>query len=198
MMSTYVPLLRRRREGVTDYRSRKRAITSKATLLVVRISNKNVASQFVNPKVGGDVVVSSAHSRQLRKYGWKGSLKSTPACYLLGMLAGRKATEKGVKQAVLYNGIEPFIRGARISAFVKGIRDSGVEVPVGDEAFPSAERISGKEIADYAAKLASEDKGLHDGVFSALLKADFKPEAYPSHFEEVKASIARGAGERAS
>lgn len=56
-MSTYVPLPRRRREGVTDYRSRKRAITSRATLLVVRISNKNVSSQFVTPKVGGDVVV---------------------------------------------------------------------------------------------------------------------------------------------
>jgi large subunit ribosomal protein L18 len=197
MMSTYVPLMRRRREGVTDYRSRKRAITSRATLLVVRISNKNVTSQFITPKVGGDLVVSSAHSRQLRKFGWKGSLKSTPACYLLGMLAGKKATEKGVKQAVLYNGVEPFIRGARISAFVKGIKDSGVEVPMGEEAFPSEERISGKAIADYASKLASEDKGLHDRVFSAMLKGDFMPEDYPKHFEAVKASIAGGSGKRA-
>ncbi|HYC11395.1 MAG TPA: 50S ribosomal protein L18 [Nitrososphaerales archaeon] len=196
-MSSYVPLMRRRREGVTDYRSRKRAITSKVTLLVVRISNKNVTSQFITPKVGGDMVVSSAHSRQLRRFGWKGSLKSTPACYLLGLLAGKKASEKGVRQAVLYNGVEPFIRGARISAFVKGITDSGVEVPVGEEAFPPDERISGKSIADYASKLASEDKSLHDRVFSALLKGNFRPEEYPKHFEEVKASIAGGEGKRA-
>jgi large subunit ribosomal protein L18 len=189
--------MRRRREGVTDYRSRKRAITSRATLLVVRISNKNVTSQFITPRVGGDMVVSSAHSRQLRKFGWKGSLKSTPACYLLGMLAGKKAAEKGVKQAVLYNGVEPFIRGARISAFVKGITDSGVDVPVGEEAFPSEERISGKSIADYASKLATEDRGAHDKVFSALLKGNFRPEDYPKHFEEVKASIQGGGAKRA-
>jgi len=196
-MSSYVPLMRRRREGVTDYRSRKRAITSRATLLVVRISNKNVTSQFITPKVGGDAVISSAHSRQLRKFGWKGSLKSTPACYLLGMLAGKKAAEKGVKQAVLYNGVEPFIRGARISAFVKGIKDSGVEVPMGEEAFPSEDRISGKSIADYASKLAAEDKERHDKVFSALLKGHFRPEDYPKHFEEVKATIQGGGARRA-
>jgi large subunit ribosomal protein L18 len=164
---------------------------------VVRISNKNVNSQFITPKVGGDIVVSSAHSRQLRKFGWKGSLKSTPACYLLGMLAGKMALEKGVKGAVLYNGVEPFIRGARISAFVKGVADSGVEVPMGEEAFPSQDRISGKTIADYATKLASEDKSLHDKTFSGLLKEEFRPADYPKHFEEVKASIAGGGAKRA-
>ena len=196
-MSTYVPLMRRRREGVTDYRSRKRAITSRATLLVVRVSNKNVSSQFITPKVGGDVVVSSAHSRQLRKYGWKGSLKSTPACYLLGVLAGKMAAQKGVKEAVLYNGVEPFIRGARISAFVKGITDSGVQVPVGEEALPSEERITGKVIADYASKLSAEDKEEHDRLFAALIKGGFMPEDYPKHFEEVKASISKGSGKSA-
>jgi len=188
-MSTYVPLLRRRREGYTDYRSRKRAITSRATLLVVRFSNKNVSSQFINPKVGGDVVVASVHSRQLLKLGWKGSLKSTPACYLLGLLAGKKALDKGVKEAVLYNGIVPFIRGARVSAFVKGIVDAGVEVPVGEEALPSEERLSGKTIADYARKLEETDRATHDRIFSALLKRGFRPEDYPEQVEKVKAAI---------
>ncbi len=95
-------------------------------MLVVRVSNKNVSSQFVKPKVKGDEVLSSAHSRQLRKLGWAGSLKSTPACYLLGLLAGKKAKDKGVKEAVLYNGLVPFIKGSRIAAFVKGVVDSGV------------------------------------------------------------------------
>jgi large subunit ribosomal protein L18 len=191
-MSNYVPLLRRRREGVTDYRSRKRAITSRSTLLVVRVSNKNVTSQFITPKVGGDVVITSSHSRELRKFGWKGSLKSTPACYLLGVLAGKKALEKGVKEAVLYNGVEPFIRGARISAFAKGIVDSGVGVPLGEEAVPSEERLTGKDIAEFAKKLAGTDKEAYQKRFSALLKGGFSPESYPDHFDKVKSAIAEG------
>ena len=197
MTSSYVPLLRRRREGVTDYRSRKRAITSRSTLLIVRISNKNVLSQFVTPKVGGDEVVASAHSKQLRRIGWNGSLKSTPACYLLGLLAGKKAIEKGVKRAILYNGVEPFIRGARIAAFVKGVIDAGVEVPVGEGALPSEERISGKAIADYATKLASEDKDVYAKMFSALLRQGLRPEEYPEHFEKIRAVLRGGPAERA-
>jgi large subunit ribosomal protein L18 len=188
-MSPYVPLLRRRREGVTDYRARRRAITSEKPLLVVRISNKNVSSQFVKPTVKGDVVLSSAHSRELAKKGWHGSSKSTPACYLLGLLAGKKALAAGVKEAVAYNGVVPFIRGSRVAALLKGVVDAGVSVPVGEEAYPSAERLSGKSIADYASSLSSEDKEAYSKEFSALIKAGFKPENYPSEYEKVKAAI---------
>lgn len=189
-MSPYVPLLRRRRQGVTDYRSRKRAITSHAALLVVRISNKNVSSQFVTPRVTGDVVIVSAHSRELVKLGWQGSLKSTPACYLLGMLAGKKALEKGVKEAVLYNGLAPFIKGGRVSSFAKGVVDAGVSVPVGEEAFPSEERLTGKAIAEYAAKLFAESRESYEKSFAKLLKGGFKPQDYPSLFEKMKSAIA--------
>jgi large subunit ribosomal protein L18 len=175
---------------VTDYRARKRAITSQRPLLVVRISNKNVSCQFVRPAVNGDVVLSAAHSKELAKLGWHGSSKSTPACYLLGLHAGKKALEAGVNEAVVYNGVVPFIRGSRIAALLKGVLDAGVSVPVGEEAFPTEERISGKPIAEYASKLASEDKEAYSRDFSALLKAGFKPEEYPREFEKVKASIA--------
>ncbi|MGP8125249.1 MAG: 50S ribosomal protein L18 [Nitrososphaerales archaeon] len=192
MTPTHVPLLRRRREGVTDYRSRRRAITSHRVLLVVRISNKNVTSQFVVPKVGGDTVVASAHSRELLKLGWRGSLKSTPACYLLGMLAGKKALASGVEEAVLYNGLAPFVRGGRVGALVKGVVEAGVVVPVGEEAFPSQERLTGKTIADYASKLSAESKEAYQKGFSRLLKEGFRPEEYPAQFEKVKATITGG------
>ena len=188
-MMSYVPLLRRRREGVTDYRARRRAITSGKPLLVVRISNKNVSSQFVRPTVKGDVVLSSAHSRELAKKGWHGSPKSTPACYLLGLLAGKKALAAGVKEAVAYNGLVPFIRGSRVAALLKGVVDAGVQVPVGEEAFPDAERLSGKTIADFASKLAKEDKDAYSKEFSALLKGGFRPEDYPSECEKARAAI---------
>jgi large subunit ribosomal protein L18 len=107
-------------------------------------------------------------------------------------LAGKKAIEKGVKKAVLYNGVVPFIRGSRIAAFVKGVTDSGLEVPIGDEALPAQERITGKIIAEYAAKLAAEDATLYKATFSSLLREGFRPEEYPTHFEKVKLAIAGG------
>ena len=189
-MSVHVPLLRRRREGVTDYRSRKRAITSHKALLVVRVSNKNVHAQFVTPSVKGDVVLAAAHSRELLKAGWRGSLKSTPACYLLGMLAGKKALKNGVKDAVLYSGLSPFVRGGRVGAFVKGVVEAGVTVPMGDDALPSDDRVSGKAISDYAAKLSSASKEQYSRSFSRLLKEGFKPEEYPAQVEKVRAHIA--------
>jgi large subunit ribosomal protein L18 len=188
-MAGHVPLLRRRREGVTDYRARKKAITSQKPLLVVRISNKNAYSQFVRASMNGDVVLSSTSSKEVRKLGWQGSPKSTPACYLLGLLAGKKALAAGVKEAVAYNGVAPFIRGSRIAAVLKGVQDAGVAIPVGEEAFPSDERIAGKPIADFASKLAAEDKDAYQRTFSALLRAGFKPEDYPSAFERVKSAI---------
>jgi large subunit ribosomal protein L18 len=188
-MSPYVPLLKRRREGITDYRARKRAITSLRPLLVVRVTNKNVSSQFVKPTVKGDVVLSSTHSKELSKLGWRGSSKSTPACYLLGLLAGKKALSSGVKEAVVYNGLVPFIRGSRIAAFLKGVLDAGVKVPVGEEAFPSEERLTGKSIAEYATRLSTEDKEAYERSYSGLLKGGFKPEEYPAQFEKIKAAI---------
>ena len=192
MKQTYVPLLRRRREGVTDYRSRRRAITSHFVLLVVRVTNKNASAQFVRPKVKGDEVLASVHSRELLKLGWHGSLKSTPACYLLGTLAGKKALEGGVKDAVLYNGLAPFTKGGRIAAVVKGVVDAGVEIPVGEDALPSEERLTGKAIAEYATKLSAESKETYSKGFSALLKGGFKPEEYPAQFEKLRNVILGG------
>src|SRR5438105_5020943 len=132
----HVPIPRRRRSGQTDYGARKKAIGSRGVLLAVRISGKNVTAQFIQPKVNGDLVLSSSHSRELRKHGWKGSLKSTPACYLLGLLAGRKAKDKGVEEAFLYNGIIPFVRGPRQSALANGVYDSRCSMTVSRNVFP--------------------------------------------------------------
>lgn len=194
-MAHHVRIQRRRRQGVTDFRARGRAVISKSPLLVVRVSDKNVSAQFVRPRVEGDEVLSSAHSRQLLKLGWQGSLKSTPACYLLGMLAGRNALRNGVKNAVLYTGVAPFIKGSRVAAVVKGVVDSGVSVPLGEGVVPSEDRLTGKTIADYASNLAKQDKKLYQSRFSALLGRGFKPEEYPSHFEKARAAIGRGGRE---
>ena len=192
MRTTYVPLLRRRRTGVTNYRARRKAITSHKALLVIRISNKNAVAQFVRPGARGDLVLSSAHSKELERLGWHGSRKSTPACYLLGLLAGSKAARAGVKEAIAYNGVVPFIGGSRIAALLKGVSEAGVSVPVGEEAYPDDARLKGKTIADYASKLSSEDKEAYSRTFSRLNKEGFRPENYPSETERVKSAITKG------
>jgi large subunit ribosomal protein L18 len=187
-MADYVPMYRRRRSGATNYNSRRKAISSRGTLLAVRISNKNVSAQFLKPTVTGDLVLASAHSHTLRKLGWTGSLKSIPACYLLGLWAGRSAKKKGVESAFLYNGVSPFVKGSRIAAFVKGVIDGGVHVPFAEEAIPSKERLSGETIAKHAAELA-KDKEVYDKRFSQLLRQGFKPENYTQYHSRVKDEI---------
>ena len=39
----------------------------------VQISNENIQVQIHQPKITGDLVISSAHSRLLTQRGWKGS-----------------------------------------------------------------------------------------------------------------------------
>jgi large subunit ribosomal protein L18 len=189
----YVPVYRRRREGVTDYRARKKMITSSVPLLAVRVSTKNVSAQFIKPKTVGDEVLCSAHSRNLKKLGWKGSTKSVPACYLLGLLAGKRAKAKGIDTAYLYNGLAAFVSGSRVSALVKGVKDAGVEVPMSDEAAPSEERITGKATADYAKSLLAEDKEKYSKVFSGLIRTGFKPEDYVQNASAMKQAILKGA-----
>ena len=191
-MSEYVPVPRRRRTGHTDYRARRKAVGSHGILLAVRISGKNVSAQFIKPAVHGDIVLSSSHSRELRRLGWKGSLKSTPACYLLGLMAAKKAQGKGVSDAFLYNGVAPFVRGSRIAAFAKGVSDAGLKLPVSEEVFPREERINGTVIAGYASVLSKEKKNEYTKRFSSLLKLGLKPEDYASHYAEVKQTITGG------
>lgn len=189
----YVPIYRRRRMGATDYRARKKIITSSVPLLAVRVSSKNVSAQFIRPKAEGDQVLSSAHSRNLKKLGWKGSPKSIPACYLLGLLAGKRAKEHGVEKAYLYTGLSQFVNGSRVSALVKGVKDAGVEVPMSDEVAPSEDRLTGKATAEYAKSLLTENKEKYSQVFSGLLKAGFKPEEYAEKTSALKQVILKGA-----
>lgn len=188
-MTGHVPMYRRRRSGATDYRARRKAISSRGTLLAVRISTKNVSAQFLKPAVKGDLVVASANSHDLKKLGWKGSSKSIPACYLLGLWAGKEAKKRGVERAYLYNGPVPFVRGTRIPAFVKGVVDAGVDVPLSEDVVPSEGVLKGETIAKYANELSSQNRELYEKRFSGLLKSGFKPESYAEDYTRVKKAI---------
>jgi large subunit ribosomal protein L18 len=140
---TRVPF-RRRREGSTNYRTRLALLKSGATRLVVRRTSGNVIVQFVNWSQDGDAVQATAVAQELAKMGWEGSAKNTPAAYLTGLLAGKRAAAAGVSSAVLDIGRHVPTKGSRVFAALKGVLDAGIDVPHGgEEMYPSEERLNG-------------------------------------------------------
>ncbi|HUG97402.1 MAG TPA: 50S ribosomal protein L18 [Nitrososphaera sp.] len=183
---TYVHTLKRIRDDKTNYRRRAALLIGRRSFVTVKVSDQNVAAQVLKPTPTGDIVIASAHSRELAKQGWKGGLNNLPACYLTGMLAAKKALGKGVNSAVLYIGKDHFT--SRVAACMKGIIDGGVNMPVSEESLPDQKRISGQHIADYAGAL-KENQEEYNSRFSAILKNGLHPEDYPSHFEEMKSKL---------
>lgn len=97
----YQTKYRRRREGKTDYRARKRLITqdknkynSPKYRLVVRITNKRVICQIAYAEIDGDKILASAYSDELKRYGLKCGFKNYPAAYCTGLLVGRRLLNK--------------------------------------------------------------------------------------------------------
>lgn len=184
---SYVHTLKRIRTHKTNYRKREALLISKLDFVTIKISNQNVIAQVLKPEIQGDIVRVSTHSRELRRYGWKGSLNSLPACFLVGLVLGRKALEKGVDKAVLYIGNKPFT--SRIAACMKGIVQAGINIPISSESYPTEHRLNGQHIAEYALKIKTEDINKYNKYFSSLLKEGLVPENYQSHVEEITARI---------
>ena len=180
---------RRRKEGKTDYRSRRALVLSRLPRLVVRRTLKHTIVQIVKAEVAGDNVVASAHSRELAKtYGWQGNCRNVPAAYLTGLLCGFKAMVHGVKKAVLDIGLHSPSRGARVFAALKGVLDAGVTVPHSENMFPDETRISGRHIADYGSQLSSNPE-IYQQKFSKHLSRDLRPEHLSEHFSLIKEKI---------
>jgi len=92
---------RRRREGKTDYRARKRLITqdknkynSPKYRLVVSITNTQVICQIAYAEIDGDKILAQATSKELSRYGLKVGLKNYAAAYCTGLLVGRRVLQK--------------------------------------------------------------------------------------------------------
>jgi len=180
---------RRRREGKTNYRSRRALVLSRVPRLVVRLTLKHVIVQVIEAEAIGDKVIVSAHSRELAKaYGWLSNGGNIPSAYLTGLLCGFKAMANGVDKAFLDVGLHIPSKGTRIFAALKGFVDAGVEVPHSEDILPDEGRISGKHIADYASHLAS-DPEVYKQKFSKYLSKGSRPEELSEHFSAVKAKI---------
>lgn len=138
---------RRRREGRTDYRVRLGLLAAGRSRAVVRASGRRVRVAVVDFEPRGDRVVASADSGELGKIAFPpSSLASTPAAYLTGYLAGLRAKGRGTLEAVLDVGLRRPTPGGRLAAALKGLLDAGVEIPHGEDRFPSADRLAGAHL----------------------------------------------------
>ena len=139
---------RRRREGKTDYRKRLRLLKSGKVRMVVRKSIKNTQIQLIEYKEEGDNIIVSANSNELiKKYNWKFSTSTTPAAYLTGLLVGKRAKDKGIKECVVDIGQHPPVTGSKLFASIKGASDAGLSCPVKEEKISKEDRIMGKHLS---------------------------------------------------
>jgi len=167
---------RRRRECKTDYYARKRLIlqdknkyASPKYRFVVRIMNKDIVCQIIAADLTHDVVIASAHSHELARYGIKYGLTNYAAAYATGLLLARRVNtkfnlpyegntevngelfqvehqEEGPRpfRALLDVGLARTTSGARVFGALKGAADGGLDVPHNDHRFPGSKRVDGE------------------------------------------------------
>jgi len=92
---------RRRREGKTDYRARRKMVrqdknkfNNKKYRLVVRFTNSRCICQIMYATIRGDMVVAAASSDELTKYGIPCGFKNYAAAYCTGLLVARRVLKK--------------------------------------------------------------------------------------------------------
>ena len=149
---------KRKRQGKTNYKKRLRLLISSNHRLVVRIFLKNISAQIIEHLPEGDKVIVSATAKELEKKGWKYHKGNVPSAYLTGLLIGKKAIEKGIKEAILDAGLKNPTKGSRIYACLKGAIDAGLDIAHSKEIFPDDSRIKGEHIAKYKESLSDISK----------------------------------------
>lgn len=138
-----------RRKSKTDYRKRVRLLESGKPRLVIRKQSKTIIVQLVSYYPTGDQVNVCVTSKHLEKEGWKYGKKNTPACYLLGLMVGKKAVKSNIKNVVLDTGLVKPSKGSRLYAVMKGVLDAGIQVPHSAEILPTEDRITGDHITKF-------------------------------------------------
>ena len=176
----YTVPMRRRREARTDYHQRLRLLKSGKPRLVVRKSNQQVRAQLVVTGPQGDETLAGATAADLREHGWEAPLGNMPAAYLTGLLAGLRALDAGVEEAVLDIGLNSPTPGSKVFAVQEGAIDAGLDIPHNDAVLADWSRTRGEHIAEYA----DQQGGLYSGEFDAT--------ELPAHFDEMRETLLEG------
>jgi len=173
----YTVPMRRRREARTDYHQRLRLLKSGKPRLVARKSNTSIRAQLVETGPQGDETVASATANDLADYGWEAPTGNMPAAYLTGLLAGLRALDAGIEEAVLDIGLNSPTPGSKVFAVQEGAIDAGLEIPHNDDVLAEWSRTRGEHIAAYA----DQQDGLYSGEFDAT--------ELPAHFDDLREKL---------
>lgn len=143
--SNYKVPHKRRKEQKTDYQQRHQLVKSGKPRAVIRTSNKHTKAHISLFNKEGDENTAQTTSKDLEEYGWEHNTGNLPAAYLTGYLTAKRAD---VDEAILDLGLREKKSGGRVFAALKGMIDAGLEIPAGDDVFPTEERIRGEHIAE--------------------------------------------------
>jgi len=210
-MKRYQVKFRRRREGKTDYQARRRMViqdknkyNSTKYRLCVRITNKDVICQIVQPKITGDHCLCAAYANELPKYGLEVGLTNYAACYATGLLCARRLLKKlGLDEkyegqeepdgemflvehddgprpftCVLDVGLVRTTTGNRVFGALKGAVDGGLNIPHSEKRFPGYDREGKEYDAETHKKYIF---GGHVAEYMELLEEE-DPERYQTQF----------------
>ncbi|KAH8052454.1 5S rRNA binding protein [Aureococcus anophagefferens] len=153
---------KRRREGKTDYRARKRLITQDKNKyntpkyrLVVRFSNKYVTCAVHSSELVGDKCIATATSKELGRYGLKVGLdelyegNTDPEGEVVKTEVGKKEyyveeldDDKRPFKCILDVGIQTTTTGNRVFGALKGATDGGLDIPHNYKRFPGYDKES--------------------------------------------------------
>ena len=130
----------------TNYKKRLSYLVSRKPRLVIRKSNTKLSAQIVEYAPNGDKTLVSTTSKHLINFGYKGKLKNTPSAYLTGILIAKKAQEKSIREVVPDIGFYAPLKGSIVFALIKGAKDGGLQIHLGEEIAPDEKRIQGSHI----------------------------------------------------
>ncbi|MCK5624643.1 50S ribosomal protein L18 [Candidatus Pacearchaeota archaeon] len=141
---------RRRKEAKTDYAKRIKLLKSNSPRLVFRKTNKYLIAQYVISKEAKDEIKLGGNSKELLKFGWpnefKGSLKSISAAYLFGSLMSKKIKDNKLEKPIIDFGMIKMIHKTKTYAFLKGLKDNGLDISCDDKVCPDENRLKGEHM----------------------------------------------------
>ncbi len=153
---------RRRMENKTDYSKRLNLLKGGIPRIVFRKTNKYIISQYVESSEAQDRIEIEVNSKKLLTKGWpekfKGSLKSIPASYLTGYSMGLEIKKKKKKEPIVDLGMIRVLHKSKVYGFLKGLKDSGINIKCDEEFFPEDDKIVGKNLKEDFSKQFKEIK----------------------------------------
>jgi len=188
---------RRRREGKTNYHSRKHLLiqdkqkfNAAKYRLVVRLSKRNILCQLIYFRLEGDFVLSSSYSKKLNTVGLPFKNNNFSTSYITGLrlsnsffhenfsFSKNKNSLKSNFNVILDLGLTRVTTGNKVFAAMKGAVDGGFNIPHNEKRFPGYKKNESFDLETMRDRI----EGRHILEFMELLKEEDE-ERYSKQFK---------------